>query len=58
MNTKGILIGLFGLFLGFFSIAIEIDFKVRVGHLGVLISFILGIIGLIVHVRGVKPSKR
>jgi len=58
MNNKGILIGLFGLFISFFSIAVEIYFKVRIGHIGVFISFILGIIGLIVHILEVKPPKR
>ena len=58
-NNKGILIGLVAVFLGFFSVAIEYYFKVGfIARLGVLISFILGSIGFIVHIQEMKKPKK
>ena len=57
-QNKGILFGLAAISLGFFSTAIEYYFEVGfITRLGVLIAFILGVIGFVVHIREMKKPR-
>jgi hypothetical protein len=47
---KGIFIGVLGVFLAFLSAGIEYYEIAKVANLGVLIGFVLGIYGFIIHV--------